>query len=254
MLKRYKQLRTWNVIAGVFHLLQSIAIYALSNDFTVPIQTNFLKFNEMTFSLEPVRDTVVNVELGPLVALFTLLSAIAHFTISLPEVYDWYIKNLKKKINFARWYEYSLSASLMIVLISMLVGVYDLSTLILMFAVNAGMILFGLMMELHNQTTKKVDWTAFILGCIMGIVPWIVIGLYLFLSGDGENRAPDFVYYIFLSIFLFFNTFAVNQFLQYKKVGKWRDYLYGEKAYIILSFLAKSALAWQVFGGTLRPV
>jgi hypothetical protein len=42
--------------------------------------------------------------------------------------------------------------------------------------------------------------------------------------------------------------------LQYKKVGPWRDYLYGERFYVILSLVAKTALAWQVFAGTLRPV
>jgi hypothetical protein len=30
-------------------------------------------------------------------------------------------------------------------------------------------------------------------------------------------------------------------------VGPWRDYLYGEKVYIILSLTAKALLAWQVF-------
>lgn len=39
--------------------------------------------------------------------------------------------------------------------------------------------------------------------------------------------------------------------LQYRQVGPWRDYLFGEKAYIVLSLTAKSALAWQVFAGTL---
>ncbi len=43
-------------------------------------------------------------------------------------------------------------------------------------------------------------------------------------------------------------------FLQYRKIGPWRDYLHGERAYIILSLTAKSALAWQVFFGTLRDV
>ncbi len=42
--------------------------------------------------------------------------------------------------------------------------------------------------------------------------------------------------------------------LQYKKVGKWKDYLYGERVYIILSLVAKTALAWQIFAGTLAPV
>lgn len=239
---------------GFFHLVQAIVLYLLSNDFTVPIDTNFLEFNSLSLELEPIRETITNVELGPLVALFLLLSAIAHFIICIPKVHDWYIKNLKKKINYARWYEYSISSSLMIVLIAMLVGVYDLNTLILMFGVNVGTILFGLMMELHNQTTKKVNWTAFAFGCIMGILPWVVIGLNLFFSGEGDNKAPTFVYYIFLSIFVFFNSFAFNQHQQYKKVGKWRDYLFGEKVYIVLSLLAKSALAWQIFAGTLRPV
>jgi hypothetical protein len=39
--------------------------------------------------------------------------------------------------------------------------------------------------------------------------------------------------------------------LQYRRVGRWRSYLFGERAYFVLSLVAKSALAWQVFAGTL---
>ena len=49
----------------------------------------------------------------------------------------------------------------------------------------------------------------------------------------------------------FFNSFAVNQWLQYRQVGPWRSYAFGEKAYLVLSLVAKSALAWQIFGGSL---
>ena len=62
---------------------------------------------------------------------------------------------------------------------------------------------------------------------------------------------PSFVYGIFLSIFVLFNLFALNQFLQYRRVGRWRDYLYGERIYLVLSLTAKSALAWQIFANTL---
>jgi hypothetical protein len=41
--------------------------------------------------------------------------------------------------------------------------------------------------------------------------------------------------------------------LQYRKVGRWKDYLFGERMYIVLSLVAKSLLAWQIFFGTLRP-
>ncbi|HEX2420155.1 MAG TPA: heliorhodopsin HeR, partial [Acidimicrobiia bacterium] len=62
---------------------------------------------------------------------------------------------------------------------------------------------------------------------------------------------PGFVYGIFFSLFLFFNIFALNMWLQYRRVGRWRNYLFGERVYVLLSLVAKSALAWQVFGGTL---
>lgn len=61
------------------------------------------------------------------------------------------------------------------------------------------------------------------------------------------------MYAIVPTIFVFFNIFAVNMVLQYKKVGPWKNYLFGERMYIVLSLLAKTALAWQIFMGTLRP-
>jgi hypothetical protein len=42
--------------------------------------------------------------------------------------------------------------------------------------------------------------------------------------------------------------------LQYKKVGPWKDYLFGERVYIILSLSAKSVLCWLIWTGTLAPV
>jgi hypothetical protein len=189
-----------------------------------------------------------------MVAVFLFLSALAHLLISLPGINDWYNRNLGKGINYARWIEYAFSSSIMILVIAMLVGIYDIASLLLIFFLNAMMILFGWMMELHNQSTQKTNWTSFYFGCIAGIVTWISIAIYLFGAGGGDNKAPNFVYWIYFSIFLFFNSFAINQVLQYKKVGKWSDYLYGERAYIILSLIAKSLLAWQVFAGTLRPM
>jgi hypothetical protein len=109
-------------------------------------------------------------------------------------------------------------------------------------------------MELHNQTTPKTDWTSFVYGCIAGIVPWIVIFVSFYGAlGSSDAKPPAFVYAIVPTIFVFFNIFAINMFLQYKKVGPWKDYLFGERVYIILSLLAKTALAWQIWAGTLRP-
>ena len=70
---------------------------------------------------------------------------------------------------------------------------------------------------------------------------------------NGGQGIPGFVYGILVSLFLFFNCFAITQMLQYGAKGKWADYLRGEKVYIVLSLTAKSALAWQVFANVLVP-
>jgi hypothetical protein len=131
----------------------------------------------------------------------------------------------------------------------MLTGISDIAALIALFAVNAAMILFGLLFERYEQPGAP-NWLAFFFGCLVGAVPWLAIGIYLW--GPGNDAAPPgFVYAIFVSLFLFFNSFALNMWLQYRRIGRWRDYLFGERVYILLSLTAKSALAWQVFGGTL---
>ena len=251
---RVSRLRAFNAAMGVLHLVQGIVMLALSNDFSLPVTSSFLEFEASTSRLVPAPDTLFELRIGPMIAAFLFLSAAAHFLVSAPRVYEWYTRNLNRGINYARWAEYALSASVMIAVIAMLVGIYDVVSLVLVFALNATMILFGWMMEVHNQTTHRVDWTSFVFGSVAGAVPWVAVFIYLIGSGGGEAGPPGFVYGIFVSIFLFFNCFAVNMVLQYRKVGRWREYLYGERAYIVLSLFAKSALAWQVFAGTLRPV
>jgi len=254
--KTFRGLRTFNLVMGFLHLLQGVVmlIITFNLDKTYPIFTNYLKFDLATRSLVTDPRLAYEVNFGVGVALFLLLSAIAHFSLS-TFGYKWYVANLKKGMNPARFYEYALSSSLMIVLIGLLVGINDLAAVILIFGLNASMNLFGLLMEKHNQTTPKTDWTAFIFGCIAGIIPWIAI-LWYFLGAiniGGDVKPPAFVYAIIPTIFVFFNIFALNMFLQYKKVGPWKDYLFGERFYIILSLAAKTVLAWMIFSGVFAP-
>jgi hypothetical protein len=252
--KKLAGLRRFNIIMGFLHLIQGVFMILVSNDTTYPIFTNFLRFDDATRSLTPDPKLLYELRFGPAVAVFLLISAVAHFYLSTIG-YSRYVENLKKGMNPVRFYEYALSSSLMIVLIGMLTGLWDLGALILIFGINAMMNLFGIMMELHNQTTQRTDWTAFIYGCIAGIIPWIVIFMYFVGAvNSGDAKPPAFVYTIIPTLFVFFNIFAINMVLQYRKVGRWADYLYGERVYIILSLTAKSVLAWLIWAGTLAPV
>ncbi len=252
--KKFNGLKRFNLGMGFLHLVQGILMIVLSNDTTYPIYTNFLKFDLEKMALVPDPKLAYELLFGPAVAVFLLLSAVAHFFLATVGN-KLYVANLKKGMNPVRFYEYALSSSVMIVLIGMLVGIYDLGAIILIFGINAMMNLFGIMMEMHNQRTEKTNWTSFIYGSIAGIIPWIVIVVYFMGSLAGEGgEPPAFVYAIIPTLFIFFNIFAVNMVLQYKKVGPWKDYLFGERVYIILSLAAKTVLAWIIFAGTLAPV
>lgn len=253
-----KQLDKLNLSAGMLHLIGASIILGWAKDGADwPISTSFLMFNPFTSRLESTTAETGSVNLALLVALFFLISAAFHFGIRTIWNKQYY-RGLEQGLNKYRWIEYSISASTMMVAISVLTGVYDLSSLIMVFSLTATMNLMGLVMELWNrdrrQLEKNTSWLSYLIGCFAGLIPWIVFIIYVVGSGKyGGAEIPTFVYWIYVSIFLFFNCFAANMYLQYKKVGKWSNYIYGEKVYIWLSLIAKTALAWQVFAGVLRP-
>ncbi|MEP7215138.1 MAG: heliorhodopsin HeR [Anaerolineaceae bacterium] len=248
-----RNLRRWNLAMAALHLAQGTLLLLIASSFSLPVTAAFVEMNEQTQALEPRLRTLFDVRIAPIIASFLFMSAIAHLVVSLPAVYPWYQRNLGRGINYARWIEYAFSSSVMIVVIAMLVGIYDVVGLISIFALNATMILFGWMMERHNQSTESTDWTAYIFGCVAGIVPWLGVAIYLAGAGGTGDGVPTFVYYIFGTMFVVFNIFAINMFLQYRRIGPWRDYVFGEFVYIMLSLSAKSLLAWQVYAGTLQP-
>ena len=242
-------IRRYNLIAGVFHFVQMCLVIALANDFTLPIVARYMSGPPGSTFAEPI--TLLDTPVGLAVAIFLGLSAFFHFLVASPQFFARYATGLSQSRNYFRWVEYSISSSVMIVLIAQICGVTDVVAIISIFGVNASMILFGWLQEKY-ETPGNGGWIPFIFGCIAGIVPWIGLLFYvLAIGGPGNTKAPAFVYGIVISLFVLFNTFAIVQYLQYKKVGKWSDYIRGEKTYITLSLVAKSALAWQIFASTL---
>jgi hypothetical protein len=246
--RRYRRLRVANVAVGVFLAAEAALMLALSNDLSLPVFASYLRGDPVAELGPAPAEELFTIPLGVAVAVFLLLAAIDHFTVAAPRVHRWYERNLDDRRNYARWIEYSISASLMIVLIAMLTGIRDIAALLAIFGVNTAMILFGLLME-RQQEPGKADWSAFWFGSLAGAVPWIAIVIYLV---GGPNRPPGFVYAIIVVEAILFFSFALNMWLQYRQVGRWRDYVTGEVSYIVLSLTAKSLLAWLIFANVLR--
>ena len=245
-----RRLAVWNAAVGLLHLVQGTLILVLANDASLPVYASWTDGPPPVAS--PIQgEPLFDLPIGLAVAIFLYLAAIDHLVVASPWARGWYERNLARGINYARWWEYSLSASLMVVLIALLSGIRELTALVAVFGASAAMILFGLLMERGSHPGRDADWWPFWLGSVVGLVPWVAIGIQLIRSEAETGMVPGFVFAIFVSLLLLFALFPLNMWLQYRRIGPWRDYLFGERGYIVLSLTAKSALAWQVFGGAL---
>jgi hypothetical protein len=244
--RKLNNLRIWNIVVGLILAAQAVLMAVLTNSFSLPVTATFMQGPPGTpATLQHIWD----IPTGWGVFAFMAISAAALLLIASPMVFPWYKLNLLRSRNYGRWIEYFFSSSIMIVLISQICGISDIAALLAIFGINACMILFGALQEKYEKP-GKASWIPFWFGSFAGVIPWLAILIYVIAPGVSASP-PGFVYGIIVSLFVFFNCFAINMVLQYKKVGPWRDYLYGEKVYIILSLTAKALLAWQVFANVL---
>jgi hypothetical protein len=152
-------------------------------------------YDEDTQNFSQNSRKVFDAPIGLITPFFLYLSAIAHFLIVYYQPAS-YIAGLDRNINKTRWWEYALSSSLMIVMIAILFGVWDLGNLVAITGCNISMNLFGLLMEQANDLSDKsrpVDWTAFLVGCFAGVVPWVNVRSDLTIIRFYPKRANSLV-------------------------------------------------------------
>jgi Heliorhodopsin len=243
--ERLKGLRLWNLGLAALHLLQAIAILVLTGGFKITVTSTVPEGPPGTRT--PAATEVFKLPIGITISAFLLLAALDHF-ITATVARGAYERDLRRGINRFRWIEYSVSATLMIVLISMYGGTTSIDALFAIIGCNVAMILFGWLQEVMNPPGRTTTtMLPFWFGVVAGIAPWLAIAYNVI----GSKTVPGFVYGIIITEAVLFFSFALNQWLQYRQIGKWGDYAYGEKTYLVLSLVAKSLLAWQIFGGSL---
>ncbi len=240
-----KGLFRWNIGLTVLHGLQAVAILVLASSFAITITATYPQGPPGTRLAAP--ETLFDVRIGFAIAAFLLLAALDHL-ITATVGRRRYEADLAGGINRFRWVEYSFSATLMVLMIAAYSGITDITGVIAVAGANVAMILFGWIQERMNPPGRtRTTMVPFWFGTLVGLAPWLAIAVNII----GADEVPGFVYGIFFAQLAFFFSFGLNQWLQYRGVGAWRSYAFGEKAYLVLSLGAKSVLAWQIYGGSL---
>lgn len=251
---QFRKLFFLNIGAALFQTISAIGIFFLIDDEkTYSFYTSY-PLTEEGAEGNPFRGPDVkesfSINIGYLTGTFLALSALDHLIVCTCGK-NLYERGLDNNYNAFRWIEYALSASLMRVLVGVLSGFNDLHAQFLLFGCTACTMLFGLVFELENSKNRlgNIRWYTFILGFIPHFFAWVVVIGYFF-YGVTQGSPPAFVYAIIFIIFFLDLSFALVLWLQWRGKGRFRSYVTGETAFIILSFTSKNLLAWiNFFGG-----
>ena len=220
--ERLAALRRWNLGLTVLHAVQAMLILALSGDFVIEVVSAFPEGPPGT--RVPTAEQLFDVRIGAAIALFLSLAAIDHL-VTATVARRTYEADLRSGINRFGWVEYSVSATVMVLLIGFYSGITNITSVIAIAGSNVAMILFGWLQERMNPPGRaSTTMLPFWFGTIAGIAPWIAIAVQII----GSKTVPGFVYGIVFVQFVLFFSFGLNQWLQYRRVGKWSDYVYGE--------------------------
>lgn len=228
--------RTAHVGLALVHLAQAVLVLVVAGDVVLPI----------THHVGAADRPWLDVSVGVLMAAYFVAAALNH-GLSATLLHRVYAADLRDGRNRVRWAEYAVSAPILMLLIALFTGVTDVTPLVVIGAATLVMIVCGWMQEALNppgrRTTTMVPFWS---GVVAALVPWSIVAVQMI----GASGDQEFGLSIFLSLSILWASFGVNQWLQYRQVGPWADYLYGEQTYLVLSLVAKSALAWQIVTGS----
>lgn len=257
---KFRRLFLWNVWLAVLYGVQGIALLLLSATKTVPVTAEFLSQDQLASALtdKPVLATATeylfDLNIAQLLAAMFFIASIVHLLVA--TVYrPRYQESLERRANRFRWIEYALTGSIFMVTFGLLAGIRDLGTLVALGVLTVVAFVGAFIIELYAPFGRRPSRFLGGVSLLAGITPWVVIGLALFgANAWGTGAIPAYLCWLFGTGVVLSTVFGIVLYLQHKKTeGKWADYLHGERTYLVLGFVAKTALAWQIFAGTLRP-
>lgn len=250
----------WNVAMAAVHGLLAVVALTVGNlDLRAPLFATDLRFEDDTAADEPrfvLLPTYVpaagdGLPLTWLVALFSLLSCVFHLGNALVwrAFYERELRNCRAP---TRWLEYTLSAPVMMVLLSYFAGVRDYLQLWAIVALTATTMTFGWLTERGARPVDAQTWrpasalerlVPHACGWLPQLAAWAVVLVNFYDQEYEAGRGPPwFVYVVVWSQASLFLSFAVVQLVQQACLPP-AAYARGELAYQALSLASKAVLS-----------
>lgn len=253
------KLRTWNTWLAALYALEGLAILFLSSaTASAPIVATYLTKDTLASGvagqtvLAPAAHLLFNLNIAYVVAAFLFVAAIMRCLMA-SRLRPHYEKDIKTGTHCLRWVEAAVAGGLMLVALGLASGVYNLTDLVMLFAVTAGsFVLVATIVRADMVAAGKFPVVYRAVAGLLLLVAFLVVLWHLIAANVfGSSDISLYVYIALAVTFVLFVLNAVSQALQHVKHGKKVDRYHGEKLYMVLSFADKTLLAWLLFVGVL---
>lgn len=248
-----------NYALALYYLIQLTLIIFIARNYTLTVSTNYITNDQLLVNangnstISSANSHLFDVNIKLLIVILLIFSIIVYGCLA--TLYrNHYEKNLKRQNNPIRWIQTGVGNGLILILVSMLGGIYDLSTLSIIFILPVMANVILLIEERHNDLTQKSLSGWYKLSLATAVIPLFIILCYI-ISADiyGIKGIGAYYYFLYATVILIYLASYINQYFKVKKYALWEKYIYSEQVYLILELVLKTALIWQIFAGVLRP-
>jgi uncharacterized membrane protein len=148
------------------------------------------------------------------------------------------------------------AASVLLIVLAILVGVSDITTLLMLLIL--GIILHGACLWLERAIGRrgrnKADtWLGYGLATLAGAGIWLIVAIYLIGANVyGAGHIPARVYWLAATTAVGCLSFAIGMLFQIRDPKTGQAYRLTEQRYMLLTLLISSLLVWQIVAGTMH--
>jgi len=250
------ELRRYNFILFIIHTVLGFALYIYLRSVINPDDpVKNINLDLFKFVLDPVTNsegevvsfevlsekarTVSETDIAMLIASFYLITGVFHLLYALNPC-DVYLSGIRKANQSLRWIEYSLTATIMLIILAILSGVKDIQTVMLLAVTSIGMIATG---QWFETSMGKARWVPIVVGFILlaGILVtiWNAFQDRIKDANDANLNPPAWLWGAVVLTFIFYGIFGLVPIAQ---MCKNMDYRQVEKIYLFLSLFSKAQL------------
>lgn len=255
----YRKTFIWwqiHVVCGVLHVGSSLALILLSDPWNPVATVSVTRWTSPSGGTcdddglcyaAASADELTYIPTALVCAMFAAASGVGHFVAAADPAAA--ARRARCGVNWVRWADYGVSASLMIVILNVVCGVVDAGALAATSGLMAALMAIIYVAERDNDLLLAVIAT--------GLYPAVWAPALLsyfghrFNQAEGTLSAPPFVDIIVAALFAVFTSFAVVFWLQRAFLARGGNAELYTLAYDVLSLIAKTALHWTLFASLL---